>query len=308
MYDIIIIGAGPAGMTAAIYASQARKKILILEKSVYGGQIVSADKVKNYPGFEEISGYEYATKLYEQVKKYNPDFKFEEVIEIKNSDTFKEVITNKNNYKTKAVIIATGAKNRKLGLPNEDKLIGKGVSYCSTCDGMFFKDKTVAITGGGNNAIDDALYLSDIASKVYVIYRQKDFKIDSINLEKLKEKDNVEFIFNSNITELIGDKKLESIIVKDNENQNEKAIDIDGLFIAIGHIPVSSMCKNLVNTDKLGYIIADENCNTNIEGIFAAGDIRIKPVRQLTTACSDGTVAAINACKYLNKITIEINQ
>ena len=308
MYDIIIIGAGPAGMTAAIYASQARKKILILEKSVYGGQIVSADKVKNYPGFEEISGYEYATKLYNQVKTFNPDFKFEEVIEIKNNNDFKEVITNKNSYKGKSIIIATGSKNRKLGLPNEDKLIGKGVSYCSTCDGMFFKDKTVAITGGGNNAIDDALYLSDIANKVYLIYRQKDFKIDSINLEKLKERANVEFILNSNITELIGNDKLESISVKENDTNVENKIDVDGIFIAIGHIPVSSMCKNLVKTNELGYIIADENCNTNIEGIFAAGDIRIKLVRQLTTACSDGTVATLNACKYLNKKTIEITQ
>lgn len=308
MYDIIIVGAGPAGMTAAIYASQARKKILILEKSVYGGQIVSADKVKNYPGFEEISGYEYATKLYNQVKTFNPDFKFEEVIEIKNNDDLKEVITNKNSYKGKSVIISTGSKNRKLGLPNEDKLIGKGVSYCSTCDGMFFKDKVVAITGGGNNAIDDALYLSDIASKVYIIYRQKDFKIDSLNLEKLKEKDNVKFILNSNIIELIGQDKLESIVVKDNDTNTENKIDVVGVFIAIGHIPVSSMCKNLVKTNETGYIIADENCNTNIDGIFAAGDIRIKPVRQLTTACSDGTVAALNACKYLNKKTIDITQ
>ena len=308
MYDIIIIGAGPAGMTAAIYASQARKKILLLEKSVYGGQIVSADKIKNYPGFEEISGYEYATKLYNQVKTFNPDFKFEEVIEIKNNNDFKEVITNKNSYKGKSVIIATGSKNRKLGLPNEDKLIGKGVSYCSTCDGMFFKDKVVAITGGGNNAIDDALYLSDIANKVYLIYRQKDFKIDSLNLEKLKEKENVEFILNSNINELIGQDKLESIIVKDNDTNKETAILVDGIFIAIGHIPVSSMCKNLVKTNELGYIIADENCNTNIEGIFAAGDIRIKPVRQLTTACSDGTVAALNACKYLNKLNTTVKQ
>lgn len=295
-------------MTAAIYASQARKKILLLEKSVYGGQIVSADKIKNYPGFEEISGYEYATKLYNQVKTFNPDFKFEEVIEIKNNNDFKEVITNKNSYKGKSVIIATGSKNRKLGLPNEDKLIGKGVSYCSTCDGMFFKDKVVAITGGGNNAIDDALYLSDIANKVYLIYRQKDFKIDSLNLEKLKEKENVEFILNSNINELIGQDKLESIIVKDNDTNKETAILVDGIFIAIGHIPVSSMCKNLVKTNELGYIIADENCNTNIEGIFAAGDIRIKPVRQLTTACSDGTVAALNACKYLNKLNTTVKQ
>ena len=308
MYDIIIIGAGPAGMTAAIYASQARKKILLLEKSVYGGQIVSANKVKNYPGFEEISGYEYATKLYKQVKTFNPHFKFEEVIEIKNNNDFKEIVTNKNSYKGRSVIIATGSKNRKLGLPNEDKLIGKGVSYCSTCDGMFFKDKVVAITGGGNNAIDDALYLSDIAKKMYLIYRQKDFKIDSLNLEKLKSKNNVEFILNSNITKLVGNEKLESIVVKDNDANKETSILVDGIFIAIGHIPVSSMCKNLVKTNELGYIIADENCHTNVDGIFVAGDIRIKPVRQLTTACSDGTVAALNACKYLNKLNATVKQ
>jgi len=308
MYDIIIVGAGPAGMTAAIYSSIARKKVLILEKSVYGGQIVSADVIKNYPGFEEISGYEYATKLYNQVKKLNPDIKFEEVLEIKNRNEFKEVITNKNSYKSKTVIIAAGARNRKLGLNNEEKLIGKGISYCSTCDGVFYKGKTVAIIGGGNNAIDDALYLSNIASKVYVIYRQKNFKIESINLDKLKQKNNVEFILNSNITDINGEEKLESIIIKNNETKEEIKLDIDGLFIAIGHIPVSSMCKNLVNTDKIGYIIANEDCTTNIEGIFAAGDIRIKSVRQLTTACSDGTVAALNACKFLNKKTIEINQ
>ena len=308
MYDIIIIGAGPAGMTAAIYSSIARKKVLLLEKSVYGGQIVNADKIKNYPGFDEISGYEYATKLYNQVKKFNPDIKFEEVLEIKNNKEFKEVITNKNSYKSKSIIIATGAKNRKLGLVNEEKLIGKGISYCSTCDGIFYKNKIVAITGGGHNAIDDALYLSNIANKVYIIYRQKEFKIDSINLNKLKEKDNVEFILNSNIINIKGEEKLESITILSNENNNEIDLDIDGLFVAIGHIPVSSMCKNLINTDSKGYIIANEDCNTNIEGIFAAGDIRIKTVRQLTTACSDGTNSALNACKYLNKKTIEINQ
>ena len=308
MYDIIIVGAGPSGMTAGIYASIARKKILILEKSVYGGQIVSADKIKNYPGFEEIDGYEYATKLYNQLKNFNPDIKFEEVLKIENFETHKEVITNKNTYKTKSIIIATGAKNRKLGLANEEKLIGKGVSYCSTCDGVFYKDKVVAITGGGNNAIDDALYLSDIVKKLYLIYRQKDFKIDSINLDKLKEKENVEFILNSNITNIIGDTKLESIIVEDNDTNIEKEIIVDGLFIAIGHVPVSSICKNLIETDKTGYIMAKEDCKTNINGIFASGDIRIKEVRQLTTACSDGTIAALNACKYLAKEKTIVNQ
>lgn len=305
MYDIIIIGAGPAGMTASIYASQARKKVLLLEKSVYGGQIVVADKVKNYPGFEEISGYEYATKLYNQAKKLNPDIKFEEVLQIKNNENYKEVITNKGSYKSKAVIIATGSKNRKLGLNNEDKLIGKGISYCATCDGMFFKDKVVAIYGGGNSAIDDALYLSDIAKKVYVIYRRKKFKFDSVNLDKLKDKNNVEFILNSNIIDIKGEEKLEYITIKNNETNKENNLIIDGLFIAIGYIPVSSMCSNLIDLDDKGYIISKEDCKTNIEGIFVAGDIRIKEIRQLTTACSDGTIAALNACKYISKRTTE---
>lgn len=308
MYDIIIVGAGPAGMTACIYACQAKKKVLLLEKSVYGGQIVIADKVKNYPGFEEISGYEYANKLYNQVKKFNPDIKFEEVLQINNNDDFKEIITSKNSYKSKTVIIATGSKNRKLGLNNEDNLIGKGISYCATCDGMFFKDKIVAIYGGGNNAIDEALYLSDIVNKLYVIYRGKEFKIDSINLEKLKERKNVEFLLNSNIIDIVGKNSLESIIIKNNETNKENTLNLNGLFIAIGHIPVSSMCNNLVNTDKNGYIIANEDCLTNVEGIFTAGDVRIKSVRQLTTACSDGTVAALNAFKYINKKAIDVKQ
>lgn len=302
MYDIIIIGAGPAGLTAAIYGSIARKKVLVLEKEVYGGQILKANKIKNYPGFEEISGYEYATKLYNQAKSLNAEIKIEEVQKIINNNDYKEVKTNKNTYKTKSIIIATGAQNRKLNLVNEEKLIGKGISYCATCDGVFFKDKEIAIIGGGNKAIDDALYLSDFVKKLHLIYRQKEFKTDSINLENLKAKENVNFILNNNIISVNGNERLESITIKDNDTKEEKTLNIDGLFIAIGYIPVSSICENLIDIDEKGYIVANENCNTNIDGIFVAGDIRIKEIRQLTTACSDGTVAALKACKYLNKV------
>jgi len=299
MYDIIIIGAGPAGMTAALYAAQARKNVLILEKEVYGGQILKANNVKNYPGFSQISGFEFANNLYNQLTNLNVDIKFEEVIKIENKDNIKEVITKKGNYTAKSIIIAAGAKNRKLNLNNEDKLIGKGVSYCTTCDGMFFKDKTVAVYGGGNSAIDGALYLSDICKKVYLIYRQKDFKFAGENINKLKSTNNIKCIFNTNITNLIGENKLEGIILKENEAVYK--LDIDGLFIEIGYVPVSEICNNIVNTDSKGYIIASEDCKTNIDGIFVAGDIRIKDVRQLTTACSDGTVAALAACKYIAK-------
>ena len=299
MYDIIIIGAGPAGMTAALYGAQARKKVLILEKETYGGQILKADKVKNYPGFTEISGYDFANNLYEQLTNLNVEIKFEEVLEIKNNDDNKIVTTKKGNYTGKSVIIAAGAKNRKLNLNNEDKFIGKGVSYCTTCDGMFFKDKVVAIYGGGNSAIDGAIYLSDICKKVYLIYRQKDFKTTGENIEKLKNSKNIKCIFNTNIVSSLGENNLESITLK--EEDKEYNLDVDGLFIEIGYVPVSEICKNIIDTDSKGYIMSKEDCKTNIEGIFAAGDIRIKDVRQLTTACSDGTVAALAACKYIAK-------
>lgn len=297
MYDIIIIGAGPAGMTAALYAKQARKNVLLLEKEAYGGQILKADKVKNYPGFKEISGFDFATNLYNQLTDINVEIKFEEVIEIRNNQNFKEIKTKKGNYTAKSIIIAAGAKNRKLNLNNEDKLIGRGVSYCTTCDGMFFKEKTVAVYGGGNSAIDGALYLSNICKKVYLIYRQKDFRGNNENIDKLKNTQNIECIFNTNIIDLIGEEKLESITLK--ENDKKYKLDLDGLFIEIGYIPVSEICKNIIDIDSKGYIISNEDCTTNIEGIFVAGDIRTKDIRQLTTASSDGTVAALNACRYL---------
>ena len=303
MYDIIIVGAGPAGMTAALYATQARKKVLLFEKEAYGGQILKAHKVKNYPGFNEISGFDFATNLYNQLTNLNIDIKFEEVLEIKSNQDTKEIVTKKGNYLCKSVIIASGAKNRKLNLNNEDELIGKGVSYCTTCDGMFFKEKTVAVYGGGNSAIDGALYLSDICKKVYLIYRKDNFKIDGSNINALKEKNNIEIMFNTTIIDLIGKDKLESIKLKTSEE--EVNLDVDGLFIEIGYIPVTEMCNNLINTDDKGYIISNEDCTTNIEGIFACGDIRLKDIRQLTTACSDGTIAALNACRYINEKNTE---
>ena len=303
MYDIIIVGAGPAGMTAALYAKQAGKNILVLEKEAYGGQILKAHKVKNYPGFNEISGFEFATNLYNQLTNLNIEIKFEEVLKIKLKDNTKEIITKKGNYLCKSVIIAAGAKSRKLNLSNEDNLIGKGVSYCTTCDGMFFKNKVVAVYGGGNSAIDGSIYLSNICEKVYLVYRRENFRVENENINSLKNKKNIEIIFNTTITDLIGENKLESIKLKNKENEYD--LVVDGLFIEIGYIPVSEICNNLVETDSDGYIVSNEECKTNIDGIFVCGDIRVKDIRQLTTACSDGTIAALNACKYLVKKNTE---
>ncbi|MBR3898119.1 MAG: thioredoxin-disulfide reductase [Bacilli bacterium] len=299
MYDIIIVGAGPSGLTAAIYGRRANKKVLVLEALSYGGQIINTLKIENYPAAPNISGFDFATTLYNQVKDLGTDIKFEKVIEIKDGIE-KEVITTKGSYKSKTIILATGCENRKLGIDREEELIGRGVSYCATCDGGFYKDKDVAVVGGGNTALEDALYLCDVANKVYLIHRRDEFRGEEGLVDKLKEKNNIEFVYNSNVTKLNGDDKLSSVIVTDKEG-NDKEIMISGLFIAVGKIPENENFRKLINLDDSGYIIAPENCHTNVEGIFVCGDARVKEVRQLVTAASDGAISATEAIRYINE-------
>lgn len=301
MYDVIIIGAGPAGLTSSIYSRRANKKTLVLEALSYGGQIINSLDIENYPVEFHISGFDFATKLYEQAKSLGAEIYFEKVTEIKNNDDYKEVITSNNTYKTKSVIIATGAENRKLGLENENELVGKGISYCATCDGNFYKDKVVAVQGGGNTAIDDALYLSEIASKVYLIHRRDEFRADEAMVNKLKEKDNVEFFLNSSVTKLNAKDNLESIEVT-NKDGETKELEVSALFVAIGRTPANADFENLIKVDEAGYIVASEDCHTNIPGIFVAGDNRTKDVRQLVTATNDGAIAAIEASKYISNL------
>lgn len=296
MYDIIIVGAGPAGLTAAIYARRANKKVLVLEANTYGGQIITTDKIENYPVNPGISGFDFATKLYNQVKELGAEIKFEKVTEI----TETEVITTKNTYKTKTIIIATGRDNRKLNLENEEKLTGKGISYCATCDGAFYKNKIVAVNGGGNTAVEDAIYLSDIAQTVYLIHRRETFKAEAVLIDRLKEKENIKIVLNTTITKINGENKLENIEIK-NENNETKTLKIDGLFIAVGQVPETENFKKLINSDDKGYIIAKEDCKTNIKNIFVAGDTRTKTLRQLVTATSDGAIAATEAIKYISE-------
>lgn len=301
MYDTIIIGAGPAGLTSAIYLRRASKKVLVLEAKTYGGQIINTLDIENYPAISNISGFDFATNLYNQVKELGTEIIFEKVVNINDKDNIKEVITTNNTYKSKTIIIATGSENRKLGLTNEDELVGKGISYCATCDGAFYKNKNVAVVGGGNTALEDALYLSNIASKVYLIHRRDEFRADESTVNLLKQKDNVEFIYNSNVTKLNANEKLESIEVTDKDG-NIKTIEVSGLFIAVGRIPENQNFANLINLDSNGYVIASEDCLTNVDGIFVAGDNRVKEVRQLVTAVSDGAVAATSAIKYINNL------
>lgn len=296
MYDIIIVGAGPAGLTAAIYARRANKKVLVLEANTYGGQIINTKSIENYPVNPGISGFDFATKLYNQTKDLGAEIKFEKVININES----EVTTTKETYKTKTIILATGADNRKLNLENEEKLTGKGVSYCATCDGGFYKNKIVAVQGGGNTAVEDAIYLSDIAETVYLIHRRDTFKAEEILLNQMKEKENIKTIMNTKVTKLNGNNKLESIELTNNNNETT-TLNIDGLFIAVGQVPETENFKKIINTNEQGYIIANEDCKTNIKNIFVAGDNRTKNLRQLVTATSDGAVAATQAIKYINE-------
>ena len=295
MYDIIIVGAGPAGMTAALYALRANKKVLVLEAKTYGGQIIKANKVENYPGIESISGVDFATNLYNQVKNLGGEVKFETVIRITDK---KEVITSKNTYQAKAVILATGADNRKLNIEHEQEFVGKGISYCATCDGNFFKDKVVAVIGGGNTALEDAIYLADIASKVYLIHRRDSFKAEYRYVSEAREKDNIEFIFNSNVSKLIGSDQLEEIEIKSNMG-DVKTIAIAGLFIAVGQEPKNEIFADIIELNQYGYIVSSDGVHTNKEGIYVAGDCRVKTLRQLTTAVSDGSIAATIAMREM---------
>lgn len=296
MYDAIVIGAGPAGLTSAIYLRRANKNVLVLEKSIVGGQIVNANIIENYPACPNISGYDYANNLYKQAKELGVQIKYEEVLSIENSK-IKRVFTSKAKYETKVIIIATGEETRKLGI--EEKFIGKGVSYCATCDGNFYKGKVVAIVGGGNTALDDALYLADIAKKVYLIHRRDEFRADQKTIDLLKKKNNIKYVLNSNITKINGNDYIESIDVK--SDKKTMTFNIDGLFIAIGHNPNTRIFKNIINISDNGYIKGTRNCHTNKQGIFVAGDVRSKEFRQLVTATSDGCIAAMEAIKYLNK-------
>ena len=297
MFDMIIIGAGPAGLTSALYALRANKKVLILEAKSYGGQIINAEKIENYPGIELISGFDFATNLYNQVKKLGGEIKYETVVRVEEAKT---VITNNNKYQAKAVIIATGTGNRKLNIAKERDFIGKGISYCATCDGNFYKNKVVAVNGGGNTALEDAIYLANIASKVYLIHRREEFRGENTYLDEIKTKNNIELILNSTVISLDGKDKLESITIKD-KNDKTQDIKVDGLFIAIGQEPKNEIFSNVVKINNYGYIESEDGVHTKTPGIYVAGDTKVKILRQLTTAVGDGSIAATVAIKEMKK-------
>lgn len=300
MYDVIIIGAGPAGLTAAIYVLRAGKKTLVLEGKAIGGQIVNAQKIENYPGIVTISGGELTKNMKEQVKSLGGAIKLEKVIGIDFSGEIKRVETDMGeSYEAKSVIIATGAESRKMGLEHEDELVGRGVSYCATCDGNFYQGKDVAVVGGGNTALMDAIYLADLANKVYLVHRRDEFRAEKAYVDEVKQKDNVELVLNSNVISLNADKTLKSIIVRDKQTEEEREIHVEGVFAAIGYQPMNEVFKEAVELDKSGYIQTEDGVHTSAEKVYVAGDARAKELKQLVTAMSDGAIAATVAVQEI---------
>ena len=299
MADIIIVGAGPAGLSAAIYARRAGMNTVVYEAESYGGQIINTPEIENYPAIAKISGFDFADGLYKQAEALGAEIKFDKVTEIRPVEGGFEVATEYSGTENcKAVVLAVGAKNRHMGIAREEELTGKGVSYCATCDGAFYKGKTVAVTGGGNTAVEDAIYLCGMAEKVYLVHRRNEFRAEETLVNAAKAIENLEFVTPYVVKELKGEPKLSSVILENREDGSEKELTVDGLFVAIGQEPATASFKDLVTLSG-GYIEAGEDCKTNIPGIFAAGDGRTKKVRQLTTACADGAVAALAAVDFI---------
>lgn len=296
MFDVIIVGAGPAGCSAGIYCGQAGLKTLILESYLPGGQMILTNKIDNYPGLPFGSnGFEISEEMKKSCMKSQALIKTETVTEIIKGLKNHKIVTAKNVYRCKAVIFATGAKPRKANIPNEEKFIGKGVHYCATCDGMFYKDKDVAVLGGGNSAFEEALFLSSICRTVKIIHRRDEFRAMKALQEKAQNKDNIQFLTNTNVTALEGTENLSALQIQDGTT-----IRCDALFISIGRVPASNLLKDVCIQNDQGYVITDEKLHTNIQGIFAAGDIREKSLRQIITAASDGAIAAVSVQEYLS--------
>ena len=300
MYDIIIIGGGPAGLTAAIYACRAGKSVLVLEKDALGGQITWSPKVENYPAVPAVSGMDLGNRMAEQAMDMGAEVEIDEVLRIEDFGSHKRVYGSfGTEYDARAVILAAGAKPRKLGLKREDELVGSGVGYCAVCDGAFFKGQAVAVNGGGNSALQDAVLLSDLCSRVYLVHRRDSFRGEEALVNLLRGKENVEFVLNAVITELKGDSELSGITVEQDGVQRE--IPVSGLFVAIGHEPDLAAFADFLDRDAQGYAASDEGCLTKTEGFFVAGDCRRKKIRQVTTAAADGAVAALAACAWLDR-------
>ena len=299
VYDILIVGGGPAGYTAALYGARSGFKVGVVEKLSPGGQMATTSEVDNYPGFPEgVDGFDLGEKMQQGAERFGAETIFADVTGVDFIDSPKKLETSEGDFFAKTIVIATGAYPRELGLPNESALRGRGVAYCATCDGMQFKDKVVVVSGGGNSAVEDATYLAKLCKKVYLVHRRDALRAAPVYMESLK-KNGVEILWNSKVVELLEDKRLIGVKIEDTKTQEQKDLPCDGLFVAIGRVPDSTVFHGQVAMDKTGYIIAGEDTKTNLPGVFVAGDVRTKALRQIVTAVSDGAMAAHSAEEYL---------
>ncbi len=304
MYDIIVVGAGPAGLTAALYATRAEKSVLVIEKDTFGGQITHSPRVENYPGFLAMSGNEFADKLIEQVMAQGAEIELDKVTGISGEAGNYTVHCEGKDYQAKAVIIAAGSHHRKLGLTRENDFVGEGISYCAVCDGAFYKGKIVAVIGGGNSALQDAVLLSESCEFVYVV-QNLDFLTGESSLAKILEgRENVGIVYSSVVKEIVADDKFSGIVIENSKTGIKTTLDCDGMFVAIGQVPENEPFKDVLSLNDYGYIVAGENCLPEgaSAGIFVAGDCRTKAIRQVTTATADGAVAALSACRFIDSL------
>ncbi|MDF2700836.1 MAG: hypothetical protein K0Q49_2399 [Haloplasmataceae bacterium] len=300
IYDLIIIGAGPAGMTAGVYGARAGLKVLMLEKGAPGGQMVTTFEVENYTGFEQISGPDLSMKMFEHTQKLGVKYAYGDVYGIEDHKTYKVVKTETENHQGKTVIIATGTLTRKLNVPGEEELSGRGISWCAICDGAFYRNKDVVVVGGGNSAIEEAMYLAGITNKVTIIHRRQEFRADKISQDRAKANPKIKYELDAVVESFNANNgKLGSITVKNVKTNETKDLLAEGAFLYVGQDPVTSMFKGLINLDQRGYVLANVNMETNVPGIFVAGDVRQKELRQIITATSDGAIAAQNALKFI---------
>ena len=298
MVDVIILGAGTAGLSAAIYAVRAGLSVLVIEKNYHGGQIVNTPEVENYPGIPRITGFEFVENLYQQVTGLGVEIVYEEIRGVDLRPAVKTVSAAGHEYQARTVIIANGAAHRHLNCPGEEKFAGKGVSYCAACDGAFYKGQDVCVVGGGNSALEDALYLARTCRKVYLIHRGNEFRANRVTVNAVKACPNVELIANSTVEEILGGDLVEAVEIRHNMQFHKRRLDVSGVFVAIGLEPQNQLFSSSLRLDGAGYIVAGEDCKTNIPGVFVAGDTRTKKVRQLVTAAADGAVAATEAAQY----------
>jgi thioredoxin reductase (NADPH) len=306
LYDVLIIGGGPAGMTAAIYCKRAGRSVLIVERMMPGGQVALTTEVANYPGIKKTDGFTLANMMAEHVTSLGVEFLYSDVLEFDLESKIKKIRTHEGTFEGKTVILCLGASAKQLNLENEKKFLGKGVSYCATCDGNFFKGKTVAVVGGGNTSLEDTLYLSNLVKKVYLIHRRDKFNGEKILTDKVhagnEDPNNpIEIIFNSQVIKLEGSDKLEKITLENFATKEIKELEVDGIFIAIGRKPDTEVLGDTIKLNEKGYIITNEKMETNIPGVFAAGDVIQKQFRQIVTACSDGAIASLNTNEYILK-------